>query len=85
MAATTASSSWRSGPAEIGRSQSELRQEMTTMDAGIRVAVTDGLSKIRAEMTDMRVDTLRWSFLFWLGQVGATGTLLAYMLRGFMR
>jgi len=71
--------------AEIGHSQSELRQEMTKMDAGIRVALTDGLSKIRAEMTDMRVDTLRWSFLFWLGQVAATGTLLAFMLRGFIR
>ena len=71
--------------AEIGRSQSELRQEMTTMDAGIRVALTDGLSKIRAEMTDMRVDLLRWSFLFWIGQVLATGTLLAFMLRAFVR
>ena len=71
--------------AEIGRSQSELRQEMTTMDAGIRVALTDGLSKIRAEMTDMRVDMLRWSFLFWLGQVAATGTMLAFVLRGFVK
>jgi hypothetical protein len=43
------------------------------------------LSKIRAEMTDMRVDTLRRSFLFCLGQVAATGTLLTYMLRGFIR
>jgi hypothetical protein len=71
--------------AELGRSQSELRQEMTTMDAGIRVALTDGLSKIRAEMTDMRVDTLRWSFLLWLGQVAATGTMLAFVLRGFIK
>ena len=71
--------------AEIGRSQSELRQEMTTMDAGIRVALTDGLSTIRAEMSDLRVDVLRWSFLFWIGQVVATGTLLAFMLRAFTR
>ncbi len=63
----------------------ELRQEMTKMDAGIRVAITEGLSKIRAEMGEMRVDTLRWAFLFWLGQVAATGTLLAYMLRGFIK
>jgi len=69
--------------AEIGRAQSELRQEMTAMDAGIRVALTEGLSKIRVEMTDMRVDVLRWSFLFWIGQVAATATLLAFMLRAF--
>ena len=71
--------------AEIGRAQSELRQEMTTMDAGIRVALTEGLSRIRVEMTDMRVDVLRWSFLFWIGQVAATATLLAFMLRAFAR
>jgi len=71
--------------AEIGRARSELRQEMTTMDAGIRVALTEGLSKIRVEMTDMRVDVLRWSFLFWIGQVAATATLLAFMLRAFGR
>ena len=71
--------------AEIGRAQSDLRQEMTTMDAGIRVALTEGLSRIRVEMTDMRVDVLRWSFLFWIGQVAATATLLAFMLRAFGR
>jgi hypothetical protein len=71
--------------ADIGRARSELRQEMTTMDAGIRVALTEGFSKIRVEMTDMRVDVLRWSFLFWIGQVAATATLLAFMLRAFAR
>ena len=29
----------------------------------------------------MRVDVLRWSFVFWLGQVIATATLLAFVLR----
>ena len=70
--------------ADIGRG-GPLRQDMTTMDAGIRVALTEGLSKIRVEMTDMRVEVLRWSFLFWLGQVAATATLLALMLRAFGR
>jgi hypothetical protein len=36
-------------------------------------------------MTDMRVDVLRWSFLFWIGQVVATATLLAFMLRSIAR
>jgi hypothetical protein len=55
------------------------------MDAGIRVALTDGLSKIRSDVSDMRVDVVRWSFLFWIGQVLATGTLLAFMLRAFVK
>jgi hypothetical protein len=33
----------------------------------------------------MRVDTLRWSFLFWLGQVAATLTMLAFMMRGLIK
>ena len=70
--------------ADIGRG-GPLRQDMTTMDAGIRVALTEGLSKIRVEMTDMRVDVLRWSFLFWISQVAATAALLAFMLRAFGR
>ena len=70
--------------ADIGRG-GPPRQDMTTMDAGIRVALTEGLSKIRVEMRDMRVDVLRWSFLFWISQVAATAALLAFMLRAFGR
>lgn len=66
---------------EIARTQSELRQEIAYGDAGLRVAFIEGLSRIRTEMSDMRVDVLRWSFLCWIGQVVATASLLAFMLR----
>lgn len=66
---------------EIYQTQSELRQEMARMDAGIRVVLTEGLSKIRIEMSEMRVDVIRWSFLFWIGQFAATAALLGFMLR----
>jgi hypothetical protein len=36
-------------------------------------------------MSDMRVDVLRWSFLFWLGQVAATATMLTMLLRALGR
>jgi hypothetical protein len=29
----------------------------------------------------VRVEVLRWAFLFWLGQFAATVALLAFMLR----
>ena len=70
---------------EIYRTQSELRQEMARMDAGLRIALTEGLSKIRTDMSDMRVDVIRWSFLFWIGQFAATAALLGYMLRSVAR
>jgi hypothetical protein len=69
---------WR---AELTRTQAELRQEIATGDAALRVVFIEGLSKIRTEMSDLRADVLRWSFVFWIGQVAATATLLAVMLR----
>ena len=70
---------------EIYQTQSELRQEMARMDAGICVALTEGLSKIRTEMSEMRVDVIRWSFVFWIGQFAATAALLGFMLRSIPR
>ena len=65
--------------------KSDLRQEIAAGDTALRVALVEGLSHIRREMSDMRVDVLRWSFLFWLGQVAATATMLAMLLRALGR
>jgi len=32
-------------------------------------------------MADIKVDILRWSFAFWVGQVVVIAVLLSYMLR----
>ena len=66
---------------EIYQGQALLRQDMARMDAEFRVALTDGLTKIRLEMSELRADVLRWSFVFWLGQFAATAALLGLMLR----
>ena len=71
--------------AELTRTQAELRQEIAAGDAALRVALVEGLSKIRTEMGDLRADVLRWSFVFWVGQILAIATLLAFMLRAFPR
>ena len=64
---------------------SELRQDMAAMDTGIRVALIDGLSKLRTDMSAMRADILLWSFLFWMGQVAAIVAILGFMLRAVAR
>jgi hypothetical protein len=64
---------------------SQLREEMHRGNSELRIAMTDGFSKIRQEMADLRVDVLRWSFLFWIGQLAATVSVLAYMLRSIGR
>ena len=33
------------------------------------------------EIHDGRVETFKWAFLFWIGQVAAVGGLLAFMFR----
>jgi hypothetical protein len=71
--------------ARLASGLSGIRQEMATLDAGLRVSLAEGLSKIRMEMADMRVDVLRWSFLFWIGQVVATATIMTVLLRAFAR
>ena len=58
-----------------------LRQDMTRMEAGLRVAIAEGLAKIGTDMNETRADVIRWSFMFWIGQFAATAALLAFMLR----
>ena len=53
--------------------------------SGLRVAVTrelhEGLAAIRQEIATVRVELLKWSFLFWVGQVAAMAGLFALMFR----
>jgi hypothetical protein len=47
------------------------------------------MAALRLEMqkgfSDLRVEVLRWSFLFWIGQVAAVAGLLAFMLSKGLR
>ena len=36
---------------------------------------------LRVQIANLRADLLKWSFLFWVGQVAAIAGLLAFMLR----
>jgi hypothetical protein len=50
---------------------------------GLRLA--EELSTLRHQITQelatTRVDMLKWSFVFWIGQVAAMAALLTFMLR----
>jgi hypothetical protein len=62
-----------------------LREDMSKLDANLRVAMAEGFSGLRTKMSEMRVEMIRMSFLFWLGQFVALVAALGYMLRGFTR
>ena len=46
-----------------------------------RNEMTDGFSRVVSQMADMKVELLRWSFAFWIGQLAVIAMLLSYMLR----
>jgi hypothetical protein len=41
----------------------------------------EGFSRVVDRMADMKVELLRWSFAFWIGQIAVIMALLSYMLR----
>jgi hypothetical protein len=64
---------------------SSLRVDYTREMATLRQDITEGMSALRQDFTrdlsSVRVELLKWSFLFWIGQVAAIAGLLAFMLR----
>ena len=70
---------------EAERFERRLREEISGVRgeiSGVRVELHDGLAAVRHEIDNVRVEVLKWSFLFWIGQVAAMAGLLAFMLRG---
>jgi hypothetical protein len=54
---------------------------MVRMESGVRITLTEGLSKIRTDISEARANVVYWSFLFWIGQFAATAALIGYVLR----
>ena len=48
-----------------------LRIEMTQGFAALRQEMTEGFASIRQEMANLRFDLLKWTFVFWVGQLFA--------------
>ena len=73
---------------EAERFERRLREEISAVReeiSGVRVELHDGLAAVRHGIDNARVEVLKWSFLFWIGQVAAIAGLLAFMLRGVPR
>jgi hypothetical protein len=62
-----------------------FERRLTTEISSLRIDVMRELSALRQDVTRdlsaVRVELLKWSFLFWVGQVAAMAGLLAFMLR----
>ena len=67
--------------AELHRESGALRAELHQGVAALRLEMHDGFAAIRKEMATLHADTLKWSFLFWIGQVATITALFSFMLR----
>ncbi len=58
---------------------SGLRVEMANGFASLRQEMTQGLAQLRQKIAATKVDLIKWSFVFWTGQVVVLGGLMAIM------
>jgi hypothetical protein len=78
---------------EMAGTCADLRGEIADMATGLRAEMQQGFERIwkamadlgvglRRELADARVETFRWSCVFWIGQVAVLISVLTFMLRG---
>ena len=67
--------------AAADRFERRLTEEISALRVEVARGLHDGLLSVRQELATTRVEMLKWSFLFWLGQVAAMAGLLGFTLR----
>jgi hypothetical protein len=75
----TAGSEWRDDVLHdtIERFERRLTEEV----GALRIDMAHMKMDLQQDIAAARVDILRWSFVFWIGQVAAVSGLLAFALR----
>ena len=58
-----------------------FERRLSEQMSALRVELAQAIAGVRQEIATGRVEYIRWSFLFWVGQVAAVAALLAVMLR----
>ena len=66
---------------EISGLRVEFRTVLHDGLAGVRTQVHDGVNSLCQEIATTRVEMLKWSFLFWIGQVAAMAGLFAVVFK----
>jgi hypothetical protein len=66
---------------EMAALGSDLRGEMATLGSDLRREMATLGSDLRQEIGNQKFDLLKWSFLFWIGQVVAIAGIVTMLLR----
>ena len=68
---------------KLAQQGASLRGEIAAVRTDLKSDMQEGFALIRQEMATNRFELLKWSFLFWIGQVLAIVGLVGAMLRTF--
>jgi len=66
---------------KLAQQGATLRGEIAAVRTDLKSDMQEGFATIQQEMAANRFELLKWSFLFWIGQVLAIVGLVAAMLR----
>lgn len=59
-----------------------LDRRIVEVSASFERRLGEEMSRLRLEMAALKFDLLKWSFLFWLGQIGVMTAIMSLLLRG---
>jgi hypothetical protein len=62
-------------------SMERLERRLSEEVSALRLELHNGLGAVRQEVAAGRVEHIKWSFAFWLGQLAAMAGLLALLTR----
>ncbi len=69
---------------DMAKEFAAVRSEMATQFAGVRGEMAAEFANVRREtavgLAQSHAHLLKWSFLFWVGQVAAMGAMMAFLL-----
>jgi hypothetical protein len=66
---------------EISQLEMNVRRELSRVEAGLRQDFSQMEVRVLREVGNSRFELLKWSFLFWIGQVVTMSAIIAAMLR----
>ena len=67
----------------LAQESSALRIEIAGLRTELKGDMQEGFASLRLAIANDRFELLKWSFLFWVGQVFAIVALVGAMLRAF--
>jgi len=67
---------------EIRSVESNLREEIHRVESSLREEIHRVESSLREEIHNVKVDLLKWSFAFWIGNVAVLSGIMFALVRG---